>query len=88
MRILANRIIEGLNRADHCAVYEADLSRFWPESDDNREAKIKTFAAENGFRLRFYKPGLCAIFDKDRNTETTQNGEDQSIDPVSREAVA
>lgn len=88
MKVLASRIIEGLKRADHYAIYEADLSHFWPESDVNREAKMNTFAQENGLRLRFYKSGLCAIFDKNGNTETTQNGVKQAVDPVSPEPVA
>ena len=48
----------------HCAVYEDELKRFWPLNEKDREAKIAHFAKEYGFRLRFYKKGLCAIFDK------------------------
>jgi hypothetical protein len=47
----------------HCAIYEDDLQRVWPLDQKNREAKIAQFAKEYGFRLRFYKKGLCAIFD-------------------------
>ena len=64
MKVLASRIVEELQTADHCAIYEADLERFWPVPLNHREAKIAKFAQENGLRLRFYKAGLCAIFDK------------------------
>ena len=48
----------------HCAVYENELKRLWPLDEPEREAKIAQFAEEYGFRLRFYRKGLCAIFDK------------------------
>ena len=47
-----------------CAVYEHDLIRVWPLDEPQREAKIAKFAKEYGFRLRFYRMGMCAIFDK------------------------
>ncbi len=47
-----------------CAVYEHDLIRVWPLDEPEREAKISKFAKEHGFRLRFYRMGMCAIFDK------------------------
>jgi len=48
----------------HAAVHESDLQRIWPLNDQDRERKIAEFAAEYGFRLRFYTKGMCAIFDK------------------------
>jgi hypothetical protein len=48
----------------HCAIYENELQRLWPLNAKDREAEIAHFAKEYGFRLRFYKKGLCAIFDK------------------------
>jgi hypothetical protein len=48
----------------HCAVYENELQRVWPLNEKDREAKIAQFAKKYGFRLRHYKKGLCAIFDK------------------------
>jgi hypothetical protein len=48
----------------HCAIYEDDLKRLWPLNEENRKAKIEQFAGEYGFKLSFYKPGLCAIFEK------------------------
>jgi len=46
------------------AVYEHELMRVWPLDEPEREAKIAKFAKEHGFRLRFYRMGMCAIFDK------------------------
>jgi len=40
------------------------LIRVWPLDEPEREAKIAKFAKEYGFRLRFYRMGMCAIFDK------------------------
>ena len=74
MKVLASRIIEGLKTADHFAVYEPDLERIWPVELNHRETKIARFAKENGLRLRFYKPGLCAIFDRATNGEAASNG--------------
>jgi hypothetical protein len=48
----------------HCAIYEKDLERLWPVDEKDRETKIAQFAKKYGFRLRFYRKGLCAIFDK------------------------
>jgi hypothetical protein len=64
MKMLASRIAEELKKAKHCAVYEPDLSRLWPDDGRPREAQIASFAKLNGWRLRFYKDGFCAIFDK------------------------
>jgi hypothetical protein len=64
MKILASRIARELEEAKHCAVYEPDLSRVWPDDGRPREAQIASFAKLNGWRLRFYKDGFCAIFDK------------------------
>jgi hypothetical protein len=56
---------------NHYAVYENDLMRVWPLNEPEREAKIAKFAKEHGFRLRFYKLGMCAIFDKETPTRDT-----------------
>ena len=48
----------------HYAVYERELIRVWPLDEPEREAKIAQFANQYGFRLRFYRRGMCAIFDK------------------------
>ena len=64
MKILARQIANELKKAKHCAVYEPDLKRVWPDNGRTREAKVALFAEQNGWRLRFYKDGLCAIFDK------------------------
>jgi hypothetical protein len=66
MKILAGRIERELKASNHCAVYEQELSRVWPIPDKGREAKIKSFALEQGLQVAFYKKGLCAIFVKAR----------------------
>ena len=63
MKTLAKQIAQELQAEKHCAVYEEDLSRVWPPTP-NRESKIRQFAEINGWQLRFYKEGLCAIFDR------------------------
>ena len=65
MQILASQIAKELEKANHCAVYEPDLTRVWPRNGRTREAKVALFAQQNGWRLRFYKDGFCAIFDKE-----------------------
>jgi hypothetical protein len=65
MRKLLRQIKSELRTAKHCAVYEEELSRVWPADANQREGKLARFAEENGFRLRFYRDGLCAIFDRE-----------------------
>jgi hypothetical protein len=64
MRILASEIAKELKSANHYAVYEPEITRVWPHNGNNREAKIALFAEAHGWRLRYYKEGFCAIFDK------------------------
>ena len=64
MKILASRIAKELRKANHCAVYEPELTRVWPDNGDTRQVKVASFAKQHGWRLRFYKEGFCAIFDK------------------------
>jgi hypothetical protein len=64
MKILASQIAKELKKAKHCAVYEPELTRVWPINGGNRAAKVAMFAEQHGWRLRFYKDGFCAIFDK------------------------
>jgi hypothetical protein len=65
MKVLASRIAKELKNAKHCAVYEPDLSRVFPADGTQREPQIASFAKMHGWRLRYYKDGLCAIFDRD-----------------------
>jgi len=74
MRKLVQQIKRELKTAKHCAVYEEDLSRVWPDGGDRREQKLARFAEEHGFRLRFYRDGLCAIFDRDTHRERREPG--------------
>jgi hypothetical protein len=68
MKILAGLIRRQLqlepNDLGHCAVYEKELQRVWPITEKNRKAKIEQFAREHGFRLAYYKQGLCTIFEE------------------------
>jgi hypothetical protein len=50
------------NNLGHCAVYEKELQRVWPITEENRKAKIAEFAEKRGFRLAYYKQGHSAIF--------------------------
>jgi len=72
MRRLAARIRRELEeqtaQRGRCAIYEEDLQRLWPLRQEDREAEIAKFAKEHGFKLRFYKHGLCAIFVKNYST--------------------
>jgi hypothetical protein len=63
MRTLLRQIKRELKTAKHCAIYEEELNRVWPKDENRREPKLARFAQDNGFRLRFYREGLCAIFD-------------------------
>jgi hypothetical protein len=69
LKILARRIKRELEvqtqKIGHCAIYENELQRIWPLDEQNRKAKIAQFAKEYGFKLSFYKEGLCAIFEKE-----------------------
>lgn len=49
---------------EHCTVFEKDLEHICPRSDNDRKKKLIEFAAQYGFRLRFYHKGLFAIFGK------------------------
>jgi hypothetical protein len=68
MKILAQLIRRQLrlqtNEFGYCAIYENELQRVWPKNEENRKAKIARFAKEHGFRLIYYKLGLCAILSK------------------------
>ena len=68
MKILAGLIKRQLrlepNDLGHCAICEQELQRVWPITEKNRKAKIERFAKEHGFRLAYYKQGLCAIFEQ------------------------
>jgi hypothetical protein len=64
MRKLIRQIKQELERAKHCAIYDEELSRVWTQQGKKREEQILQFAENDGLRLRFYRDGLCAIFDK------------------------
>jgi hypothetical protein len=49
---------------EHCALFENDLGYICPRNDKDRKKKLTEFASQYGFRLRFYRQGLFAIFGK------------------------
>jgi hypothetical protein len=67
MKILARLIRRQLKldagKYGHCAIYENELQRLWPIDELNRKQKIAQFADEHGFKLSYYRRGLCAIFE-------------------------
>jgi len=65
MRRVPRQIKRELKTAKHWAICEEELSRVWSADGNQCERKIARFAEDNGFRLRFYRDGLCAIFDRD-----------------------
>jgi hypothetical protein len=65
MKTLASKIARELTKASHCGVYQPDLSRVWPHNGVRRENLVAEFGKQHGWRVRFYKDGFCAIFDKD-----------------------
>src|SRR5262249_17309782 len=74
MKILAapikRQLLLDAGKRGRCAIYENELQRIWPLNEENRKRKIEQFAKEYGFRWGFYKPGLCAIFEKDTPSPT------------------
>ena len=72
MKILANIIAKELKEAKHCAVYEPELTRAWPDPE-NREAQIASFAKKYGWRLRHYSHEFCAIFDKEPSSKDARS---------------
>jgi len=49
---------------EHCALFEKDLQCICPQTEKDRKKKLAEFAAQYGFRVRFYRQGLFAIFGK------------------------
>jgi hypothetical protein len=66
MSTLAAQIHSELERDERYTIYEFELARIWSLDERDRESKIAQFAEENGLRLRFYRVGWCAVFDKPR----------------------
>jgi len=67
MRTLAEHIDEQIqaSRWGKCAVYEEQLQRLWSMNMENRQAAIEQFSKDYGFRLIYYRSGICAIFEKE-----------------------
>jgi hypothetical protein len=83
MKTLASQIDRELQVGErkHCVVYERELKRLWPLDEKDREAKIAQFAKKYGFRLRLYRKGLCAIFDKWPRPERNRGQGQEQITP-------
>ena len=65
METLAKQIERGMHGEwKHCLIRDKDLERIWPINEKDREEKIAQFAKKYGFRLRFYRKRMGAIFDK------------------------
>jgi len=69
--IIKRRLKAKVGRRGYYAAYENELQRIWPINEENRKAKIAQFAKEHGLHLAFYRPGLCAIFEKEPSTCAT-----------------
>ena len=65
MKILASRIAKELKKAKRLAAIRTGLARVSPDDGRQREPQIASFHKTHGWRLRYYKDGFCAIFDKD-----------------------
>jgi len=68
------------NEFGYCAIYEDELQRVWPKTEANRKAKIAKFGKEHGFRLIYYKLGLCAMFVEDSSSGEARTREKQPGD--------
>jgi hypothetical protein len=65
METLAKQIERAMHgQWKHSIIRDEDLVRIWAINEKDREEKIAQFAKKYGFRLRFYRKGMCAIFDK------------------------
>ena len=64
MRTLATQVAGEIAARGLSAVYEPELSRVWPKDGRKRERQVEAFAKEHGWRLRHYRDGFVAIFDK------------------------
>ena len=76
MSTLAAQIQHQLEYGDQCTVYEFELMRVWSLNEKDRKTKIIQFATEHGFRLRFYRMGWCAVFDRLNKERTNENNTD------------
>jgi hypothetical protein len=65
MEILALQILREIRECGVSAIYGDELNRVWPNNDVNIKQEIEQFAMERGWRLRHYKQGSMAIFDKE-----------------------
>jgi hypothetical protein len=76
-RLIKRRLEAQVDEWEHCAVYEHELQRLWPLNEKNRKQKIEQFANEYGFHLSFYKPGLCAIFEREPGRQRVERSSER-----------
>ena len=74
MKRLAARVARELKVASHCAVYRTELERVWPKNGERREKAVRRWASRHRWRVRFYKEGFCAIFDKEPSSVDAAEG--------------
>jgi len=65
MEILALQILREISECGLSAIYGDELNRVWPNNEINIRQSIEQFAMDHGWRLRHYKEGSIAIFDKE-----------------------
>jgi hypothetical protein len=63
MQRLASNIVKELETAEHYAVYLSEMARIWPDPK-TREQEMRAFGQRRHLRLRYYRDGFVAIFDK------------------------
>jgi hypothetical protein len=71
MKILASQIAKELKKVKHCALYEPDLSRVWPDDGRQREPQMASFAKTHGWQLATTKTDSAQFSIKTRLTKET-----------------
>jgi len=82
MEILALQISREIRECSVSAIYGDELNRVWPNNDISIKHEIEHFAMEHGWRLRHYREGLVAIFDKDLHHHTRALVRSKAVDIV------
>jgi hypothetical protein len=79
-QLIRRRLRLEANEFGYCAIYENELQRVWPKNEQNRKAKIAQFAKEHGFRLIYYKLGLCAMFVEESGESVVRTRQNRRCD--------
>ena len=67
MKMLASEIAKALENSGSAVSTNPNCRAFGRLTVSRVKPKIAAFAELHGWRLRYYKEGFCAIFDKDPN---------------------